>query len=148
MIRQLATLLALPGLVAASPVTAAPLGEGAIDQRIGAAAVLRMRIPLGRATTDHGRLGLAMNLQHRMVTADHELRRVDAEGVELAFGRAGLALRLAGADIAPLDQRLGAGSADERKSPWGTIALVVGGAALLSGAYLLHVIHQSEKNSD
>lgn len=144
--REMATLLGLVSLVAASPVTAASLGEDPIDRRTGGAAVLRLRIPLGRSAADHGRLGLAMNIQHRLVTAEHQFRRIEAEGLELGIGPTGPVFLVGGADIVRLDERFGAGG--ERKSPWGTIGLVVGGAALLGGAYLLHIIHESEKNSD
>lgn len=146
MTKQLAAIVGLVSIAVAQPAAAASFSDGPVDHRTGAVAALRFRVPFGPAA-EGGRLGLAVNVQHQFVRADHAIRRVDMDGLELAFGRSGPAFYVGGTDVARLDEGRRATSGDER-SPWGTIGLVVAGAALIGGACLLYIAHEAEKNSD
>jgi hypothetical protein len=146
-IRTIAALGAVAAMIA-EPATASPFAADPADHRIGAVAALRLRLPLGPSQRQ-ARLGVTMNAQHRYVTSERGVRRVDIDGLEIAFSRSGPALYAGGSDVGqPTGHRLPAAADDEDKFPWGTIGLVLGGAALLGGAYFLHVIDESEENSE
>ena len=133
----------------AQPASAYPL-DGAIQDgnyRTGGMAAVRLQVPFH--VSRHGaRAGLVLGLhtQSRSPAGVPTDFRTDAFELTVRHGRP--ALFVNGIEPGSTGEKSTATADDRKSSPWKTIGWVLGAAAVGGGVYLLHLVHEADKNSD